>query len=112
MVEYALTGALVSHVNVLLVILVKHVLKVRAHILVYILHHHLHLACPANKFGQGCQQDCQCVNHISCNPINGACTCKSDYSGATCASRKCVHMQNKEAAYFNCVSLSLPFSYM
>ena len=40
--------------------------------------------CDKWFFGQNCSQNCSCETSktLTCDPINGACICKTDYSGS------------------------------
>ncbi len=44
--------------------------------------------CPANKFGELCQQNCLCQNNAACEPVEGFCKCSAGYTGKDC-SQKC-----------------------
>ena len=37
--------------------------------------------CPAETFGDNCQNKCQCQNNTHCDPVDGTCVCTSGYSG-------------------------------
>ncbi|VDI73637.1 Hypothetical predicted protein [Mytilus galloprovincialis] len=43
--------------------------------------------CGSNTFGKDCAQTCSCdvTNTDSCNNVDGNCTCKSGWNGATCS---------------------------
>lgn len=43
-------------------------------------------ACLSGKFGTKCNQICTCntQNTLSCNTVNGTCTCKEGWKGPTC----------------------------
>ncbi|GBN83327.1 Multiple epidermal growth factor-like domains protein 6, partial [Araneus ventricosus] len=40
--------------------------------------------CPAGKYGENCQQECQCENGAACDHISGACTCGPGWRGTFC----------------------------
>ena len=43
--------------------------------------------CDSWFYGDNCDTNCACVqlNSVSCNRINGSCTCNSGYEGADCS---------------------------
>ncbi|XP_061188954.1 fibrillin-2-like [Saccostrea echinata] len=43
--------------------------------------------CDSQKYGPGCTSDCTCdvQNTLSCNKVNGSCTCKKGWEGANCS---------------------------
>ena len=43
-------------------------------------------ACPEGFYGVGCAETCVCnlAGTLSCNHVNGSCTCSATWSGATC----------------------------
>lgn len=42
------------------------------------------LACSVGKYGDNCEQDCQCENGAACDHISGACTCGPGWIGTYC----------------------------
>ena len=44
--------------------------------------------CAVGKFGDGCLQNCTCVNGGVCNFKNGSCDCPAGYAGSHCEQRK------------------------
>ncbi|XP_013928577.1 PREDICTED: multiple epidermal growth factor-like domains protein 6 [Thamnophis sirtalis] len=41
-------------------------------------------ACPADRYGENCTQECHCANGASCHPVTGRCLCAPGWVGATC----------------------------
>lgn len=43
--------------------------------------------CDSIHWGQNCENNCTCVaaNTQTCDPVNGTCTCKTGWTGRTCA---------------------------
>lgn len=44
------------------------------------------LDCDSGKYGLNCESNCSCnaQNTQSCNNVDGSCTCKTGWKGATC----------------------------
>lgn len=41
--------------------------------------------CPADRYGQGCNETCSCVHAQSCDPYIGSCKCDIGYIGQDCS---------------------------
>lgn len=42
-------------------------------------------ACPENKWGEDCKEQCQCGNGAACDPMDGTCLCKKGWQGRHCS---------------------------
>ena len=38
----------------------------------------------SDRWGLGCQEECQCLHGGSCDPVTGECTCHPGYLGEEC----------------------------
>ncbi|XP_025084650.1 fibrillin-1-like isoform X2 [Pomacea canaliculata] len=58
--------------------------------------------CPRGTFGKDCSSNCTCnINKsVSCDPVNGSCTCKPGWTGPTCDD------DLNECAYSPCTNIS------
>jgi len=45
-------------------------------------------ACPSDRYGTQCLQQCQCENGGTCNPQTGECSCTPGWIGRLCEQRK------------------------
>lgn len=46
---------------------------------------YLLVECSSGFYGQNCQEVCQCsANSVSCDHIDGSCTCSAGWEGAVC----------------------------
>lgn len=44
----------------------------------------LYLACPVGRWGNNCENDCECQNDSTCDPYDGKCTCTRGWIGRNC----------------------------
>lgn len=46
--------------------------------------------CPRDRYGEGCNQTCNCSKNSVCDPSTGICSCKPGYYGKNCTRGKYV----------------------
>jgi len=40
--------------------------------------------CPGGRWGEGCTEECNCLNGGKCHSVNGTCYCPAGYNGTLC----------------------------
>uniref|UniRef100_A0A8C3Y2E7 EGF-like domain-containing protein n=1 Tax=Catharus ustulatus TaxID=91951 RepID=A0A8C3Y2E7_CATUS len=46
--------------------------------------------CPVGRYGQDCQESCDCANGGQCFHVDGGCLCEAGFQGSRCEERHCL----------------------
>lgn len=46
--------------------------------------------CPVGRYGQDCQESCDCANGGQCFHVDGACLCEAGFQGSRCEEPRCL----------------------